>query len=154
MSQGKFHWRRQPFLVGIGALGLAAGLALVPLAVGEARERCTTESLRGEYGFKGNGSVVLSNASDADVAVAGRTVFDGRGGLTGTDTASFNGTIARETSSGTYEVRADCTGSETFKVSPTGTTVNADFVIVDGGREVFFIETDPGTVLNVTAERQ
>jgi hypothetical protein len=122
--------------------------------VGHARESCTNASLRGEYGFKGTGSVVLPTGTEADVAVVGRTVFDGRGGLTGADTSSFNGTITRETSTGTYEVRSDCTGSETFKLSPSGMFVNADFVIVDGGREVFFIETDPGTVLSVTAERQ
>jgi hypothetical protein len=134
--------------VPVGLLGLA------PLAAGEAREGCTNGSLAGEYGFKGNGTVVLPNGTDADVATVGRTVFDGRGKLTGTDTSSFNGQIAHETSTGTYTVRPDCTGSETFTLSPSGTVVHADFVLVDKGQQAFFVDTDPGFVLTVTASRQ
>ncbi len=147
------RWRERPLIATAGVLGLAIGLSLVPLSVGEARDGCSNATLSGAYGFKGNGSVVLPNGTKADVAVVGRTVFDGRGGLSGSDTNSFNGNITRETTTGTYNVNKDCTGSETF-TSSSGNKVNADFVIVENGREAFFIETDPGVVLTVTAERQ
>jgi hypothetical protein len=147
------RWRR-PLIATAGVVGLAVGVSLVPLTVSEARDDgCSNATLSGAYGFKGNGSVVLPNGSKADVAVVGRTVFDGHGGLSGSDTNSFNGTITRETTTGTYHVNKDCTGSETF-TSSSGNKVNADFVIVENGREAFFIETDPGVVLTVTAERQ
>jgi hypothetical protein len=146
------RWRRP--LIATAVVSLAVGLSLIPLTVSEARDDdCSNTTLTGAYGFKGNGSVVLPNGTKADVAVVGRTVFDGRGGLSGSDTNSFNGTITRETTTGTYHVNKDCTGSETF-TSSSGNKVNADFVIVENGRKAFFIETDPGVVLTVTAERQ
>jgi hypothetical protein len=148
----RMRWRRSLFATA-GVVGLAIGLSVAPLTVSEARDDgCSNATLSGAYGFKGSGSVILPTG-DADVAVVGRTVFDGRGGLSGSDTNSFNGSITRETTSGTYRVNKDCTGSETF-TSSSGNTVRADFVIVDNGRQAFFVETDPGVVLTVAAERQ
>src|SRR6266436_7175036 len=59
-----------------------------------------------------------------------------------------------ESLNGTYHVRADCTGSESFCFLDTGQVVHADFVIVSQGREIVFLETDPGTLLTVRADLQ
>ena len=67
-----------------------------------------------------------------------------------TATRSVNGVIdpAPLALTGTYSVNADCTFKMTFEV---GFTFSA--VIVNGGNEVLFVETDPGTTLIVKAVR-
>jgi len=59
-----------------------------------------------------------------------------------------------ESLNGTYHVRADCTGSETFSFLDTGQGVHADFVIGNEDQEIVFLDTDPGTLLTVRADRQ
>ena len=55
--------------------------------------------------------------------------------------------------SGTYKVNADCTGSDTENFQG-GPTIHRDFVVVDEGREIRFIVTDPGNVVTAVAKRK
>jgi hypothetical protein len=103
---------------------------------------------------KGTGAIFAPNGTRSDIALIGRTVYDGQGGLSGTQTDSIGGTFERDTLVGTYAVRPDCTGSETFTFSPSGEVVHADFVVVAQSHAILFIDTDPGVMLTVTATRQ
>jgi hypothetical protein len=77
--------------------------------------------------------------------------FDKRGGFLLTATRSVNGTLDPEplALTGTYAFNDGCGLQMSFDV---GFSFNG--TIVDGGREIVFIETDPGTTLLVRAQRQ
>jgi hypothetical protein len=110
-----------------------------------ADEGCSNQSLRGAYGFAIDGQAFGANGQEAaEFADAGRIVFDGHGGLNGTDTESLNGLITTGlTFSGAYSVQAACTGTA---VISGGITANLRFMLVEGGQEVNVIDTDPGLV--------
>lgn len=81
------------------------------------------------------------------LAAAGRMVVDGAGAITGADTISYDGSIVKRKYTGTYTVNEDCTGSLVLKADDTSIT-NADFVIVNDGKEVSMVQTDPSFVLS------
>lgn len=118
----------------------------------QAQEACTNERVRGAYGCF-LGGTVLTGFEAMPYASTGRLVADGNGNFYGTETVSAGGNAFQNSYTGTYKVNPDCTGSATFRAS-TGTVSNFDFVIVNGGSEIEFIETDPGTVISGSARRQ
>jgi hypothetical protein len=71
--------------------------------------------------------------------MAGLTVFNGAGNMNANVTLNINGTAFPATATATYTVNSDCT--ETISLS-TGETLSG--VIVDGGREVVFINATKG----------
>jgi hypothetical protein len=134
---------------------LVAALALVSVraSVSEA-SGCTNASITGAYGLTATGTLFGPNGTRSGIALVGRTVYDGQGGLTGTQTDSIDGTMERVALAGTYAVQPDCTGSETFTFRPSGEVVHADFVVVAQSHAILFIDTDSGVMLTVTATRQ
>jgi hypothetical protein len=99
---------------------LVAALALVSVraSVSEA-SGCTNASIAGAYGLTATGTLFGPNGTRSGIALVGRTVYDGQGGLTGTQTDSIDGTMERVALAGTYAVQPDCTGSETFTFRAT-----------------------------------
>jgi len=98
---------------------------------------CSNHTLRGDYGFRIDGTILAGPAPVLLRAVA-MTHFDGDGHLTQVDYATFNGVPGWpdwRPSSGTYEVNADCTGRAEI-VPPTGPTLQLRLVVFDGGRQV------------------
>jgi hypothetical protein len=66
-------------------------------------------------------------------------VYDGNGKVTGVQSANFNGEVTRnERFSGTYTVKADCTGTVTFA---DGTRYD-QFIAPDGSM-LTFVQTKP-----------
>lgn len=122
--------------------------------------RCNLRTISGSYGSNITGTFFLpppsgSSAPPTGVPLAsvGRLVFDGIGTVSGTDTNSFGGTISVNNATGTYTVNDDCTG--TLNVTfPNGFTITNNLVIVDGGKEFFVIQTNPGTVITGVFKRQ
>jgi hypothetical protein len=104
-------------------------------------ETCSVRSLRGGYGliFQGFGTMAPVPAlTGAFLPAAGVGVvnFDGSGSLTLTDTVSTGGKVALITTTGTYTVNSDCTGSLN---APGAAAWN--FVIVHDGRQILAINT-------------
>jgi len=110
---------------------------------------CDLGSVRGSYGHTVNGT----NLALGLVAAVGRVTADGTGNLSGSDTLSAVGTILHRTITGTYSITPACTGTFSF-TDNFGQTVHVDFVAIDGGAELQFIQTDPGTVITGAAKRQ
>lgn len=79
-------------------------------------------------------------------------MFDGAGNFSGSDTNSFGGAVSTYPVSGTYTVERDCTG--TLNVNLPGFTITNNIVIVDEGKEILVIQTNPGTVVTGTMKRQ
>jgi hypothetical protein len=120
----------------------------------EHHERCSVRSLRGGYGliFQGFGTMAPVPAlTGAFLPAAGVGVvnFDGSGSLTLTDTVSSGGKVALLTTTGTYTVDSDCTGSLN---APGAAAWN--FVIVHDGGQILAINTIQGRVAAVNLEKQ
>ena len=132
-------------------VGAAAGLLLLAATEVSAQERCTNASLSGSYAFKVDGTVVSADGS-VPFAAVGKNTYDGKGGLDGTIVISWNGAIIRTTYTGTYHVKADCTGSKSATLVG-GPTVDFDFVIDDDAREIRMIVSDEGFAVSGSARK-
>jgi hypothetical protein len=109
-----------------------------------ADEGCSNASLHGAYGFADQGQAFTATGVEAaEIAAAGRIVFDGRGGLTGTEWESLNGAITTIPFNGEYNVQADCSGRT---VIHDGQTAHLRFMLVERGQESDYFGTDPGVV--------
>ena len=130
------------------------GLALILLVVGAAalttvgagyakdenasRAKCSVATLKGTYLFAIDG-VEIKGDDQLPFAYAGYEVFDGNGKVNQVFSANLNGKITRnETISGTYTVKADCTGTATYA---DGTRF--DQFIAPDGSELTFVQTHP-----------
>lgn len=79
-------------------------------------------------------------------AYGAQVILDGKGNVSGSGTFDVNGTIVSSSFTGTYTENANCTG--TIQIVPSGLpTTNFNFVVVNAGKEILLIETDPNTVV-------
>jgi hypothetical protein len=112
---------------------------------------CNQATVVGTYGFQGQGTLGLGTPQPIPAAETGMATADGNGNLSGNVTFSLGGQILATPFTGTYQVNADCSITETI-VFGTQTRHQAG-VIVRHGRQIDFIDTDPGTVLTRVATR-
>jgi hypothetical protein len=132
----------------------AVGLALILLVVGAAalttvgagyakdedasRAKCSEATLEGTYLFAYDG-VEIKGDEQRPFAYAGYDVYDGNGKVKTVSSANVNGKITRnEPLSGTYSVKANCTGTLTFE---DGTRY--DQFIAPDGSQLTFVQTKP-----------
>lgn len=103
-------------------------------------EGCTLADLQGTYRVLGTGTTLASGLTTA----VGYRVLDGQGHLTwAEDTRSVAGQIGHRIGrTAVYTVASSCAVTEVFADGLT-----FDGVVVAGGREAFFIRTNPGTVV-------
>ena len=116
-----------------------AGSSEYGYALAQGKATCTNAGIKGTFGFRGGGY----DSSLAPNAWAGQVKLDGLGGVTGSETASFGGTIESFPLTGSYSVSSNCTGTATFTGSPASHTY---FVIVNAGKSAIQIQTDAGTI--------
>ena len=132
-------------LAAVLALGVFAGTSVAHDQQGRGEgvadawggSECSNHTLRGDYGFAIDGTVL---AGPAPVLIRGvaMTHFDGHGNLTQVDYATFNGVPASpdwRPATGTYDVNEDCTGRAEI-IPATGPTLQLRLVVFDGGRQV------------------
>jgi len=108
---------------------------------------CTDLGVKHTYSFQETGIFL----SVGQIAASGQFVLNGKGTLTGTATFSLDGSIASLPVTGTYQINSNCTGTATF--TPHGqSAINIGLVIVNGGKEMMFIETDANTIVSGTLQ--
>jgi hypothetical protein len=129
------------FLVGISA----TISTMAPEA--RAQGNCNLQTVKGSYGYLSTGSFF-----GTPLASVGSMTLDGAGNISGNDTNSFGGSVSSNPFTGSYSVNADCTG--TLAVSFGFFTIDNHMVIVDNGKEIFVIETNPGSVATLVLKRQ
>ena len=132
-------------LVILALAAITSAVAPSALMAGTADPLCPmgNATLRGTYMLRGEGTIV----GVGPVTVVGWLTYDGKGNVVKASmTASVNGTISTFPISGPYTVNSDCSGS----VEP-GTHYN--FVVTPDGKEVYWIQTDPGSVTSGTEVR-
>ena len=135
----------------VGVLAMGTGYAEDENASGA---KCSEATLDGTYLFADSGFVIKDNEK-VPFASSGYEVYDGNGHVKGVATTNVNGKItSKETFSGTYTVKADCTGSSTY----TDGTRYDDYIAPDGSM-LTFVQTKPskwvlaGDEHQVTAKR-
>jgi hypothetical protein len=128
-------------VVGAGALRtVGAGYAKDEDA---ARAKCSVATLHGTYLFAFDGVEIKSNDEQVPFAIAGYAVFDGNGKEKGVASSNFNGKVTRnESVSATYTVKADCTGTVTYR---DGSQI--DVFIAPDGSMFTFVQTKPSELV-------
>ena len=130
--------------VAAATLGLATSVQASDLG-------CSAATIKGAYALSGSG-YQGTGAQQIPVAVVRLALFDGEGGFRGEGWVAIGGTSQQFSSDGTYRVRKNCT--VTMEGAITVGNVNRQFgVIVDGGRKIETIRTDPGQTIVLTYER-
>jgi hypothetical protein len=142
----------------VGVLSLASFLMAASRSVHA--EGCNESILKGGYGTATTG-LINSSSNPNDIAIgtfvpfveAVRFVFDGHGNISGFSTANYGGSSFPVTFTGTYSVKADCSGNMTVNAGANG-IIHRDLVIVDDGKEVDFVSTDPGLSIAGSMKKQ
>jgi hypothetical protein len=111
-------------------------------------KKCSEATLHGTYLFAFNGVEIKGNNDQAPFAIAGYAVFDGNGKEKSVVSSNFNGEVTRkEPISGTYTVKADCTGTLTFA---DGSQI--DLFIAPDGSMCTFVQTKPSKLVGAGFE--
>jgi hypothetical protein len=101
--------------------------------------RCSNRTLRGDYGFSIDGTILAGTPNAFLLRGVAMTHFDGRGNLSQVDFTTRNGAPLSpdwRPAAGTYEINADCTGAAQIIPSDGSPVLNLRLVVVDRGREV------------------
>jgi hypothetical protein len=132
-------------LVGlVGVLAIGAGNAQDEDA---SEAKCSEATLDGTYLFANDGVEIKGN-DQLPFALAGYDVYDGNGKVNTVFSRNVNGKITRNVSlSGTYTVKADCTGTLTFA---DGTRY--DLFIAPDGSKFTFVQTKPSELVTAAFE--
>ena len=149
------RWAVWVLLLVVGLLGvLAIGAGYAKEENASSKAKCSEATLDGTYLFADNGFVIKDNEK-VPFASSGYEVYDGNGHVKGVATTNVNGKItSKEPFSGTYSVKANCTGSSTY----TDGTRYDDYIAPDGSM-LTFVQTKPskwvlaGDEQQVTAKR-
>src|SRR5215216_6007462 len=151
-------------LVVLGVVGLVGVLAV---GTGFANDenandeddgaKCSEATLDGMYLFAFDGSTI-EGKDQGPFAVAGYDVFDSNGHVKSVDSFNANGSVGRKVhNSGTYTVKADCTGATIYKSG--GVRYTTDLLIAPDGSMFTWVQTNPpervtaGFELRGTAKR-
>lgn len=120
-----------------------------------AQDGCSVRTLHGSYGGAADGLITtgpppVSTSATIPIAVMAVETFDGAGNFSASNTTNLGGLVFTSPASGTYTVNADCTGSVVSNLS-NGEVIHFSFAIVDRGRQLLSVSTDPGVVSFATA---
>ena len=127
-------------IVGVAALLTTSEAGYAKDEGTSSRAKCSEATLEGTYLFAQNG-VEIKGDEQRPFAIAGYDVFDGQGEVKGVDSGNFNGEVFHnDRFTGTYTVKANCTGTVTFR---DGATIHGDIFIAPDGSKFAFVRTDP-----------
>jgi hypothetical protein len=122
---------RTTFLITVAALCLS----FAPAA--EAAQRCSLAKAAGTWGFTLTGTLFVPNPVPG--AAVGRLTIDTAGNVSGTEARNVGGGFANETTTGSWTVNSDCTGTLTSSVYESGVLVRNSvfaFVLVDNSTKL------------------
>jgi hypothetical protein len=138
----------------IGGASQPGSLALAQtIGVKTIQPICSEQSILGRYGFISSGPAgppTLGVDDKGPLAAVGTLTFFEGGQFTLATTRSVNGKIDPKPVilTGTYKVREECSLTLSFEVGS-----NFKAIIVEGGKEIRFIQTDSGTSFIMVAKR-
>ena len=107
------------------------------------RAKCSVATLQGRYPFAFDGVQITQNNEQLPFAIAGYAIFYGNGKEKSIVSSNFNGEISRKESiSGTYTVKGDCTGTLTFA---DGSQI--DMFVAPDGSMFTFVQSKPSELV-------
>ena len=101
--------------------------------------RCTDRTIRGDYGFAIDGTILAGTPNAFLLRGVAMTRFDGEGNLSQVDFTTRNGVPMSpdwRPATGTYAINPDCTGTAEIVQSDGTPSVRLRLVVVDHGREI------------------
>jgi hypothetical protein len=135
----------------LAVLGVVGVLGVLAIGRGFADEekaavaKCSKATLHGTYLVPQNGVIVKQKKAGpprGPFASAGYEVYDGNGHIKSVGTFNFNGDVLRNGHfSGTYTVKANCTGTTTYISG--GKPFTTDMFIAPDGSKFTFVHTKP-----------
>ena len=125
-----------------------AGTSQYGYALAQGKAICTNAGIKNTFGFRGGGFT----SSLAPYAFNGQVKLNGLGGVTGTESASFGGTIQSFALTGSYSVSSNCTGTATFN-GGSGNVAHTFFVVVNGGQSSMQIQTDANLIVTIFVQK-
>ena len=137
-------------LVGVLGVGLAIGRGFAndenaAVANAAVAKKCSKATLHGTYLIPQNGVIVKQTKAGpprGPFASAGYEVYDGNGHIKSVGSFNFNGDVLSNGHfSGTYTVKANCTGTTTYISG--GKSFTTDMFIDPDGSKFTFIHTEP-----------
>ena len=134
-------WATGVVLLVVGLAGVVAMGTVYAEDENASRAKCSEATLHGTYLFGYDGVDVTGN-KEVPFVFAGYDIYDGNGKIDSVVSSNFNGQVLRkEPNSGTYTVKANCTGTATFGdlkfdlfIAPDGSMFS--FVLVKPSEEV------------------
>jgi hypothetical protein len=136
-------------------LGLVGVVGVLAVGTGFAKDendagtKCSKATLHGTYLFAQDG-VDVTGKEQAPFAIAGMEKYDGNGKVKTVISANFNGDVVRhESLSGTYTVKANCTGTVTY-----GPKEALDVFIAPNGSMFTFVQIKPSDAVTSGFELQ
>ena len=145
--------RRGLWAAGVVVILLVGLVGVLAIGTGYAKDeteaaKCSEATLDGTYLFAADGVAIKGN-DQLPFAYAGYEVFDGQGKVNQVFTLNINGkkVIRNQTISGTYSVKADCTGTTTYA---DGT--REDHFTAPDGSEFTFVGTHPKNLVTASFE--
>jgi hypothetical protein len=144
--------RRGLWAAGVVLL-LVALAGVLAMGTGYAKDeteaaKCSEATLKGTYLFAADG-VQIKGDEHIPFSYAGYEVYDGQGKVKQVFTLNINGkkVIRNETLSGTYTVKADCTGTATYADGS-----RYDQFIAPDGSQLTFVQTHPKNLVTASFE--
>ena len=141
-------------LVVLGVVGVVGGLVVGTGFADDqnaAGAKCSEATLHGTYLFALDG-VVLEGNDQLPFAGAGYEVYNGNGKVRAVQSANIGGEVFRNSSlSGTYTVKADCTGTSTFT---DGGPIRSDLFVAPDGTKFTFVQVKPSETVTSALELQ
>ena len=139
----------------LGALALALGFLIGPAAAtagpaaARGHGRCSVHTLRGSYA----GNLSGTSAATGPLALQALVTFHGNGRASAIVTlmTEKQGPV-HSTSRTTYTLKPDCTGTLVARRS-TGQVVHYDITVAPRASQVWYLQTDPGSVVTGTTKR-
>src|SRR5262249_37065400 len=139
-------------------LRFTVGALLVAPALLAAPEKCSLQSVAGTYGYTISGDVLAGPAAGPTAGTGILTLNQDGTMSDGSQTRSFNGSIADETTDGTYSVNDNCTGEASINVyDVNGNLLRTSLLHLvwdDGSSEVRAVFRAPFTAINVTGRKR
>jgi hypothetical protein len=123
-------------------------LGLAPMA----NAQCSVAALTSSFVRIDTGFVTAPPAVAGPLNGVHLMTFDGNGSFTTSGFSNLNGNVSESTSTGTYKVNPDCSGTYTSQ-SSTGRTGTAFFVIANNGNEIHILTTNTGSSIICIARR-
>ncbi|MGA7294586.1 MAG: hypothetical protein WBW53_22180 [Terriglobales bacterium] len=130
-------------------ISIAVFVFITFMAANSFAATCTNATLNGVYGMVGSGL----NGSGQPAASVTQVTADGNGNLTGTTMKSIDGTIVTFTTTGTYQLAKNCTGSATL-TNQDDETESSNIFMNNTNKGAFLIQTDANHVVSSIAYEQ